>query len=342
MGGTGHPLNRMEERTNVKRQLLAVPVLLLVLLAGACGSPPPEALTQVTIMLDWVPNTNHTGIYVAQDKGYFKEAGLEVRIIEPGEVYPEAAVAGGAADFGISFQESVTLARAEGAPIVSIAAVIQHNTSGFASLAGPNVTGPADFEGLRYGAWGSPSEIPTLKALMEGAGADFSKLEMVNTGFSDPLVLLSQEQVDLVWIFYGWQGIQAKLNGIDLSIVMMKDHFDSVPDFYTPVVIASESTIAGDPETVKKVLEALSRGYTFAAENPQEAADILLKAVPELDGTLVKESQRWLSDYYIAEAPRWGEQNQSVWQGYAGWMAENGVVAAPVAIEDAFTNEFLP
>ena len=124
--------------------------------------------------------------------GYFEEAGLDVEIVEPGEVYPEAAVAGGAVDFGISFQESVTLARAEGAPIVSIAAVLQHNTSGFASLAALEVTSPADFEGLRYGAWGSPSEIPTLKALMEGSGADFGKLEMVTTGFSDPLALLSE------------------------------------------------------------------------------------------------------------------------------------------------------
>ena len=204
------------------------------------------------------------------------------------------------------------------------------------------MTSPADFEGLRYGAWGSPSEIPTLRALMEGSGADFSKLEMVNTGFSDALALISEKQVDLVWIYYGWQGIQAKQKGIDLNIVMMKDYLDCVPDFYTPVVIASESTIANRPDTVKKVLEALSRGYTFAAEHPDEAADILLAAVPELDGALVKESQKWLSAYYIAEAPRWGEQKESVWQGYSDWLVENDVVAAPADVKDAFTNQFLP
>lgn len=314
-------------------------VLSLALPASACGDPPDSESTPVTIMLDWVPNTNHTGIYVAQDKGYFQEAGLEVRIVEPGEVYPEAAVASGAADFGISFQESVTLARAEKAPIVSIAAVLQHNTSGFASLAELNVTGPADFEGLRYGAWGSPSEAPTLKALMEGAGADFGELQLVNTGFADALALLSQKQVDLVWIYYGWQGIQAKQKGIDLNVVMMKDHLESVPDFYTPVLIASESTIVDRPDTVRKVVEALSRGYTFAAEHPDEAADILSAAVPELDKALVKESQQWISAYYVAEAPRWGEQKESVWQDYSEWLVENGVIASS---DDAFTNEFLP
>jgi ABC-type nitrate/sulfonate/bicarbonate transport system substrate-binding protein len=321
---------------------LVVSLLLVAALAVSCGSPAPEGLTPVKLMLDWVPNTNHTGIFVARDKGYFQEAGLDVEIIEPGEVYPEAAVAGGAADFGVSYQESVTLARAEGAPIVSIAAVVQHNTSGFASLAGLAVKSPADFEGLRYGAWGSASETPTLKALMAGSGADYSSLQVVTTGFSDPLALLKEGQIDLAWIFYGWQGIQAEQMGIDLNIVMMKDYFDRIPDYYTPVVIASEATIAAKPRLVQALLEALSRGYTFSAEHPAEAAEVLISAVPELDGKLVRESQRWIAGYYIAEAPRWGEQKESVWRDYADWMFENGVVAARVAPQDAFTNRFLP
>jgi len=326
----------------MKRFLLIVSLLLVAVLAGACGSAASEDLTPVKLMLDWVPNTNHTGIFVARDKGYFREAGLDVEIIQPGEVYPEAAVASGATDFGISFQESVTIARAEHVPIVSIAAVLQHNTSGFASLADLNVTSPADFEGLRYGAWGTPAETPTLKALMEGSGADFSKLEMVTTGFSDSLALLAEKQVDLAWIYYGWEGIQAKQKGIELNVVMMEDYFGSVPDFYTPVVITSESNIANRTEVVKALLEALSQGYTFAAEHPDEAADVLLAAVPELDSNLVKESQTWLSSYFIAEAPRWGEQKESVWQDYADWMLENDIVTTSVAAKDAFTNQFLP
>ncbi len=315
--------------------------VLLGTLTVSCGST-PEGPASATLMLDWVPNTNHTGVFVALEKGYFEDEGLTVEIIQPGEVYPEAAVAGGAADFGISFQESVTLARAEGAPIVSIAAVLQHNTSGLASLATKGVTGPADFEGLRYGAWGGPAEIPTLEALMECRGADISKVEVVTTGFSDPLALLAQGQIDLASIYYGWQGIQAEQMGIELDVVMMQDYFDCVPDFYTPVVIAGEATIADEPELVKAFLAALSRGYTFAAEHPEEAADILLRSAPELDATLVKESQRWLSKYYLAEAPRWGEQKESVWRDYSAWLAEHGVVTDPVASEDAFTNRFLP
>jgi ABC-type nitrate/sulfonate/bicarbonate transport system substrate-binding protein len=326
----------------LKRLALIACALVVVTLAAGCGGKAPEGLTPVTLMLDWVPNTNHTGIYVAKDKGYFEEAGLDVKIVEPGEVYPEAAVAGAAADFGISFQENVTLARAEGAPVVSIAAVLQHNTSGFAAPAKLGVKSPVDFQGLRYGAYGSPSESPTLKALMEHSGADFSKLSIVTTGFSDPLALLKEGQIDLAWIFYGWQGIQAKQMGLDLDIVMMKDYFDVVPDYYTPVVIASETTIANRPEVVTALLKALSRGYTFSAEHPDQAADILLKAVPELDGKLVKESQQWLSSYYIADAPRWGEQKESVWRDYAGWLVGQGVLTKPIDAQATFTNRFLP
>jgi ABC-type nitrate/sulfonate/bicarbonate transport system substrate-binding protein len=326
----------------MKGLLLIVSLLVITILVGACGSTAPEGATPVKFMLDWVPNTNHTGIFVAREMGYFEDAGLDVEIIEPGEVYPEAAVASGAADFGISFQESVTLARAEGASIVSIAAVLQHNTSGFASPAALHVTSPADFEGLRYGAWGSPSETPTLKALMEGSGADFDKVEIVTTGFSDPIALVAAGEVDLVWIYYGWEGIQAEVRGMHLDVVMMQDYFDRVPDFYTPVVITNESIIDDRPEVVEALLEALSRGYIFTVEHPDEAADILLSAVPELDSTLVKRSQIWLSDYYIAEAPRWGEQKRSVWQDYADWLVEQDVLTSPIAVEDAFTNRFLP
>ncbi len=328
----------------MKRLYLVVSLVLLVL-AGATAvscDDTEEGAAPVTLMLDWVPNTNHTGIYVAQELGYFEDSGLDVEIVEPGEVYPEAAVAGGAADFGISFQESVTLARAEGAPIVSIAAVLQHNTSGFASLADLDVQSPADFEGLRYGAWGSPSEVPTLEALMDCAGARFDKLEIVNIGFSDPLALLEQREIDLAWVYYGWQGMQAEQMGVDLDVVMMEDYFDCVPDYYTPVVIAGEPTIAGRPEVVEALLHALSRGYTYAAENPDEAAGILLKAVPELDEELVLQSQRWVSPYYLAGADRWGEQKESVWQDYADWLLDHGVVTTPVAPEDAFTDRFLP
>jgi ABC-type nitrate/sulfonate/bicarbonate transport system substrate-binding protein len=123
----------MEWRKKVTKKWLLLTALVL---AGCAPAAAPEStLRPVTLMLDWVPNTNHTGLFVADHEGYFAGEGLQVQIIQPGEVYAEQAVAGGAADFGVSFQEQVTLARGDDVPIVSIAAILQHNTSGFAAAA---------------------------------------------------------------------------------------------------------------------------------------------------------------------------------------------------------------
>jgi ABC-type nitrate/sulfonate/bicarbonate transport system substrate-binding protein len=322
--------------------LTSLIIVLALALAGCAGQSDIPTLQDVTLMLDWVPNTNHTGIYVAQANGYFKEAGLNVTIIEPGEVYAEHAVAAEAADFGVSFQEQVTLARADDVPIVSIAAIIQHNSSGFASRAELGAHSPRDWEGLRYGSFGSPFEPPTLQVLMNCDGGEFDALEIVDTGFSDPLALLDEAVTDLAWIFYGWQGIQAEYEGIDLQIVMMEDWFDCIPDYYTPVFIASEKTIQERPQAVSAFLEAIERGYRFAIDNPDQAADILLDAVPELNEDIVHRSQSWLSPRYQADASRWGEQDLQVWQVYSAWMVENGILAESIQAEDAFTNEFLP
>ncbi len=311
----------------------------LVLAACAPGPAPAEPLV---LMLDWVPNTNHSGLFLAQSEGYFADEGLQVEIIQPGEVYAEQAVASGAADFGISFQEQVTLAVADGVPLVSIAAILQHNTSGFASRGELDVLSPADWEGLRYGAFGSPFEAPTLQGLMACDGGDFTRLEIVETGFTDPLALLQQGRIDLAWIFYGWQGLQAELQGIELDIVHMDDQFDCIPDYYTPVLIANREIVQARPEWVRLFLRAVSRGYTLAAADPEAAAAALLEAAPELDPALVHASQAWISPQYQADAQRWGEQSASVWQDYADWMTDNGILPGRVDMSSAHTNEFLP
>jgi ABC-type nitrate/sulfonate/bicarbonate transport system substrate-binding protein len=314
----------------------------LALSMAACATSTP-APTKVTLMLDWVPNVNHTGLFVAQKNGYFAEAGLEVEIVQPGEVYAEQAVASGAADFGVSFQEQVTIARAQDSvPLVSIAALLQHNTSGFAARAGEGVDSPKNWEGLRYGSFGSPFEAPTLRSLMDCAGGDFGQLEIVDTGFADPLALLSEKQIDLAWIFYGTQGVAAQKQGVNLSVVMMADHFDCIPDYYTPILIASEATIAERPEVVRAFLAAVSRGYGFAIQEPDEAAAILHEFAPESDMEVLQASQQWLSPRYQAEAARWGEQQLSVWGNYAAWMQAQGIIAQPLEAGQAFTNDYLP
>src|SRR3990167_2623190 len=170
----------------IKRFIWTFSIFVIIITAVAFLSrPKQQSLEKVTVLLDWFPNTNHSGLYIASEKKYFEEAGLEVTIIQPSEGENMQIVAAGKADFAVSSQEAVTLARTEDIPVLSIAAVIQHNTSAFASLKESNIKSVKDFEGKKYGGWGSPIEEAVLKAVMSEAGADYSKLKNITIGTTD-------------------------------------------------------------------------------------------------------------------------------------------------------------
>jgi ABC-type nitrate/sulfonate/bicarbonate transport system substrate-binding protein len=309
---------------------------------AAAKSEATAAPASVRVGLDWTPNTNHTGLYVAQEKGYYRDRSLRVEIIqaqEGGTV--EQLVAAGRLDFGVSYQEAVTQARVEGLPIVSVAAVIQHNTSGFGSRATLGITSPKGFEGKKYGAFGSPIEQAVIKGLMDCAGGDASKVQFVDIGSTDFFVATERGDIDFAWIFKGWTGMEAEQRGIKLNIVMIND-LACIPDYYTPVLITSEKHIAGSPDIVRRFVQATSAGYGFAIASPDQAGESLVKAAPELDRGLVLRSQAYLAGQYKADAPRWGEQKAEVWRAYANWMAERKLIARTIEPEKAFTNAFLP
>ncbi|KML43377.1 ABC transporter substrate-binding protein [Cytobacillus firmus] len=299
-----------------------------------------QELKEVTVVLDWTPNTNHTGLYAAKEKGYFKEEGLDVEIIMPGEAGADQLTASGKADFGVSYQESITEARVQGVPLVSIAAVIQHNTSGFASPAEKNIKSPKDFEGKTYGGWGAPVEKSVIDSLMKKENADADKVSIVNMGDADFFTAVKRD-IDFAWIYYGWTGVEAELRGEKINMVYLTDYSEKL-DYYTPVLATSEKMIEDDPETVKAFVNAAAKGYEFAIDQPEEAADILLKNAPDLDSELVKKSQEWLSPRYQDDAARWGEQKLEVWENYADWMHENGLLDKELDAGKAFTNDFLP
>lgn len=326
--------------------------LLTLFFIGGCGNandnadgneannPEKASLDKVTVVLDWTPNTNHTGLYTAQENGYFAEEGLDVEIMMPGEAGADQLVASGKAEFGVGYQEGVTLARVQGVPLVSIAAIIQHNTSGFASLAEKNITSPKDFEGKSYGGWGSPIEKSVIESLMKQENADVEQVSIVNIGDTDFFTAVRQD-IDFAWIYYGWTGVEAELRGDDINMVYLTDYTKNL-DYYTPVLTTNEGMIEENPEIVKSFLKAVAEGYQFAIEQPNEAAEILLKAAPDLDAELVKKSQEWLAPKYQDDAEKWGLQKLEVWENYANWMFENELLEKPLDAEKAFTNEFLP
>lgn len=311
------------------------------LLAG-CASKPEEntsGLKDVTLVLDFVPNTNHTGFYVAQEKGYFEEAGLNVNIIEPGDDSTSATlVATGKGEFGVSYQEDVTYAQTakEPLPIRAIAAIIQHNTSGFVTLKEDNITSPKDFEGKVYSGWQTPSEEAVIRAVMNQAGADFDKLTMVGAdGYAE-----LGKSVDLLWDFEGWTYRKHLMNGLDLSFMSLRD-LDARLDYYTPVIITNEDMIENDPETIQAFMDATKKGYEYAIENPEESAEILHKFAPDYDLDFLIESQKFLSAQYALDAPSWGVMKEEVWTNYTDFMYEYKLIDKKIDAKDQYTNDFI-
>lgn len=295
--------------------------------------------TKITVVLDWTPNTNHTGLYIAEELGYYEEEGLDVTIIQPGNGTSDQLVAGGKAQFGVSYQESVTLARIEDIPIVSIAAVIQHNTSGFYSRADKGIKTPKDFENKKYGGWGSPIEKATLKALMDEEKADVEKVRIITSGDTD-FFAVSEKSVDFAWGFEAWTGIEAKMKNIPVNYIRLSDYNKSL-DYYTPVIITNEKMIAENKEIVEKFMRATKKGYEYASKEPVEAANILIKNAPELNKELVEASQNFLAKEYKSDASYWGEQKKEVWENYTNWLYGNKLIDKKIDVNQAFTNEFL-
>ena len=331
----------------MKKWTIAIaPVLLMAACAdegentGSDVSNEQQELKEITMVLDWTPNTNHTGLYVAQEKGYFEEQGLDVEIILPGEAGANQLVASNQAEFGIGAQESLTEARVQDIPIVSIAALIQHNTSGFASPVDKGIESPGDYEGKTYGGWGAPVEKAVLGSIMEQEGADVEKVDIVNIGNSDFFTAVERD-IDFAWIYYGWTGIEAELRGDELNMQYLTDYSYKL-DYYTPILMTNENMIAEDPETVRAFTKAVSKGYGFAIDEPGQAAEILIESVPDLDPELVKASQEWLSPKYQDDSTQFGQQQEQVWADYAAWMFDNGLLDEELDVEKAFTNEFLP
>ncbi len=321
--------------------LILVLCLAVTMFLPACSTQ--KEATDITFVLDWTPNTNHTGIYVAQALGYFKAAGINVTIAQPPEDGAEMLVASGRAQFGVSFQDNMaTIVSGENKlPITAVAAVIQHNTSGIMSRKGEGATSPKGMEGMKYATWQWPIEQAIIKNVVEKDGGDYSKVTMIPSTVTDEISALKSGTVDCLWIYYAWAGVATEVNNYEIDYFAFKD-INPVFDYYTPVIIGNNDYLEKHPDTAKKFMEAVSKGYKYACENPKEAADIICKAVPELDYDHVYASQLWLKDKYIDDAPKWGYIDAARWNGFFTWLEDEKLVTDEIPDNAGFTNDFLP
>lgn len=334
-----------------KKILAAVLTACMLTSVAACGSSSDggkkdsgsEDLEKITFVLDWTPNTNHTGLYVAKEKGYFEKEGLDVEIVQPPEDGADALVASGKAQFGVSFQDSMApgVAGDNALPNTAVAALIQHNTSGIISRKGEGMERPKGLEGKKYATWDAPIEKAMMQNVVEKDGGDFSKVELIPSTVTDEVSALKSKSVDAIWIFYAWAGVATEVADLETDYFAFKD-INPVFDYYTPVVIANNDFLEEKPNTAKAFLRALKQGYEDAIADPDEAASILLEASPELDEELVKASQEYLKDQYKADVKQWGYIDPARWNAFYGWLNENGLSEAELPENAGFSNDYLP
>ena len=327
----------------MKKRIVALWIVVAVVLSLAACENKKTDLTKITFVLDWTPNTNHTGLYVAQEKGYFEAAGLEVEIVQPPEDGAEVLVASGKAEFGVSFQDSMApaLAKETPLPITAVASIIQHNTSGIISRKGEGLHRPKGMEGKRYSTWEGPIELATLEEVVKADGGDFSKVDLIPSTVTDEVSALKTKSTDAIWIFYAWAGVKTELENLETDYFAFAD-IDSVFDYYTPIVIANNRFLKENPETAKAFLAALTKGYEFAIANPDEAAGILCDSVEGMDLELVKASQNYLAKEYQAEAKQWGYIDATRWNNFYNWLNEKGLVEKDIPANAGFSNDYLP
>lgn len=304
------------------------------------GGSAPDQDTEITLLLDWTPNTNHTGVYVADKLGYYADAGVKVTIVEGSGESVTPLVASGRGQFGVDFQDSLAPALIADVPVTAVAALLQHNTSGIISLQGKGMERPKGLEGKSYATWDLPVEKATLKYVVEKDGGDFGQVKLIPNTVTNVISAL-QSNIDAVWIYYGWDGVATGVKGLDTDFFAFRD-IDPVFDYYTPVLIANNEFLESEPTAARAFLAATAKGYEYAAQHPDEAAEILLEAVPELDPDIVPASQKWLADQYIADAKVWGYIDASRWDAFYKWLWDNQLLEKEIPAGFGFDNGYLP
>ena len=324
-------------------------LLAVLLVLTACGQKTggKEGLTDVTLCLDWTPNTNYTGVYVALAQGWFEEEGLNVSIVQPPEDGAVAICAAGQVEFAGTAQDSIASAFAREDPlaVTAVAALLQHNTSGIISRAGEGMDRPAGLEGHTYSTWNTPTELAMMEQAVTADGGDFSQVKLILNNITDEAGALREHQTDAIWIFYAWGGIAAEESGLDFDYFDFKD-VNPVFDYYTPILVANNDFLDKQPETAKAFLSAAARGYEYAIEHPEQSAQMLIDGdeTGSLAGSeeMVKASQEWIGGQYKAGEERWGYIDPERWNAFYQWLDDNNLLERPIPENTGFSNDYLP
>ncbi len=308
--------------------------------APSTTTPVSTRLEAVSVALDWYPWSNHTGLLMAREHGHYRDVGLEVTLEVPAN--PEDVlklVATGRNTFGISYQTDILLARAEGIPVISIAAFVQHPLNSVMALAGSGITRPRDLAGKKVGYPGLPSDEALLATMLEFDGARLDDVTLVNVGFELVRALLSRQVDAVIGAYWVHESILLEQQG-ERPVILRVEQW-GVPDFYELVLVTSEQELRDHADRVQRFIRGTIRGYQDAQTDLRAAVDLLVREYPETNRALEEEGIRRLAPLWTEGVPIFGWQEAKRWIDYAAWMEHRGLLRNKLDPNTAFTNQFV-
>ena len=318
--------------------------------SSAASATLKPATAAVRLALDWTPNTNHIGFYVAQQDGAYDEQAIDLKILPYASTSPEILVSSGAAECGISTQEGATFAIAAGARERSVMAILAHTATAIAVRDDGAIRTPTDLDGKLYAGFGLPQEVPELKAVIKAdGGLGKFKVATLDTAAYEALY---SGKADFTIIFSAWEGIEAQERNVKLRTFEFTDY--GVPDSYAVVLVCNNDWLAAHGDVAKRFLAATAAGYEQAASHPDMAAAKLIAANPgvfDANAALPLDSARYLAEHGLYGTPtRVGPQTAEQWRDFSGFLFDTGLLARPDGkllsarpdFGSYFTNDYLP
>jgi putative hydroxymethylpyrimidine transport system substrate-binding protein len=323
-----------------------LPVLCLAL--TACGekhetiTPARRSTQSLTLMLDWFPNADHVGVYQALAEGDFTAAGLDVNVQVPSDpALPLKLLAAGRVDMAISYEPELLLARNQGLPLVSVAALVQKPLTSIISTGAKHITSPAQLRGKRVGDAGITYQHAYLSTILARAGVPATSVKEVNLGANLVPAMLSGRVDATLGGYWNYEALQLAQLRKRPSVI----HMDQVgvPTYDELVLIVRKSTLTNNPQEIRRFVQALGRGYESVRRNPQAGVQNLVRLNPGLDPKLQQASVRATIPAFFPtnSSQPWGYQDQTQWNAFGEWMLSNQLISNVNAIADASTNELL-
>jgi len=315
---------------------------------AACGEK-TDSLTagasqrqSLRLMLDWLPNADHVGIYEALANGDFTNAGLDVHIQVPNDpATPLALLAAGKVDVAISYEPELMLARDQGEPLVAIGAIVQRPLTSIVSLGSKHITKPSQLRGKRVGDAGIPYQHAYLQTILRHAGVPLRSVDEINVGENLVPAMLSGQVDATLGAYWNYEAIQLRQMGRKPNVIHVENA--GVPTSDELVLVTTENNIANKNNELRRFVQALGRGYQAVRENPQAGVNALVRANPSLSSKLQLASVQATLSSFFPSRPNlpWGWQVPSQWTAYGKWMLAQHLIKNPATVPDASTNQLL-